>query len=228
MHIYRWAKRRRPLRERFERFFEVAIKAALLLFYPFLPALAVTFVWWYWMYPNNIHFPKELEGIATASWITTFGILYALVANKALDTVWAEYKGLRESVKNYDIDTFMRLCDEDLSPLVHVLLFVLSWSVLGAFMGLQYPDAMSGVITIGSTSYLFGLIFFIIREIDNPLVGVWHIRNLHEEWLIIDVKEWRATRYEQARNAAFDKIGEVNGKNPHPHRHRRQPHHQVA
>jgi hypothetical protein len=143
------------------------------------------------LFQKEIHFHDGLKDIAIAAWIPTFGILYALMAAFVVNTVWSEYKSIRMAIKCYDITTFMNLRDEDVSPLVHVMTGVFAFGVLGAFMGLPYPDAQSGLVCIGSTTFLFGLVFFVVMEIDNPLSGIWFIKNIHEEWMQIDVKEWR-------------------------------------
>ena len=58
-------------------------------------------------------------------------------------------------------------------------------------MGLDYPNAVSGLIVISSTAYLLTLIFFVIGEIDDPCDGLWFIKDIPEEWLVIDVDEYR-------------------------------------
>lgn len=187
---------------------ETAIKAAMLMSYPVLPTICVCLFWYYALYTNHIHFHEKLLEIATAAWIPTFGILYALFAAVVLNTVWNEYKNIRMSIKCYDIATFMNLRDEDVSPVVHVMLGIFSWAVLGAFMGLHYPDALSGLACVGSTAYIFGLIFFVIMEIDNPLSGIWFIRNIHQEWLDTDVKVWREGHYRKIKQTTILEITE--------------------
>ena len=178
---------------------ETAIKASILLSYPIPVAVIVSAIWYYILFPREIHFNEGLRDIATAAWIPIFGILYALLAAVVLNTVWSEYKAIRMSIKNYDIITFMNLRDEDVSPLVHVMMAVFSWAVLLAFMGLKYPDATSGVVCIASTAYLFGLIFFVVMEIDNPLAGIWFIKTVHNEWIEMDVKQWRNEHWDQMK-----------------------------
>jgi len=96
------------------------------------------------------------------------------------------------------------------------MMALLSWSVLGAFIGLPYPDAFSGFACIGSTSFLFGLVFFVIMEIDNPLAGIWFIKNVHHEWMKMDVKVWREGEYERVRLTLEERIKQNgNGKNGH-------------
>jgi hypothetical protein len=122
-----------------------------------------------------------------------------LLAAIIISTVWTEYKAMRVAVKKYDFETFIDLKDEEMSPLVHVLMLVLSSFILMAFMGLKYPNAISGLMLISSTSYLFLLMFFVVREIDDPCSGIWVIKDIDPQWLKVDAKEWRNIRVREAR-----------------------------
>lgn len=191
--------------ERMVRGIETALKCFFLLLLPVPFSAGVTAFWYFVFYTHGIYFSEKIENITTAAWIPTFGILYGLIAAIVLSTVWSEYKSMRTAIKRYDINTFVDLRDEEMSPLVHTLLFVLSGSVLLAFMGLKYPDIQSGIILIASTTYLFALIFFVVIEIDDPTSGIWFIKSVHKEWLQIDVKKWRQSRWEKARNDIMGK-----------------------
>lgn len=181
------------------KFLETAIKCTLLLLLPVPFAIGATLFWYFLLFKQAIHFGESMELIITSAWIPTFGILYTLMAAIVLSTVWAEYKSMRTAVKRYDFQTFADLRDEEMSPLVHVLLVVLSTAVLGAFMGLKYPSPMSGACLISTTAYVLALIFFVIIEIDDPCGGIWFIKNIHKEWLEMDVKKWRARKAQEKR-----------------------------
>ncbi len=155
------------------------------------PFMSIVF-WYFVLYRNDIHFSEHMEGMITAAWIPSIGILYSILAANAVGTVWTEYKDMRKSVKEYDVDTFMRLRDEELSPLVHILIGTISFFFLASFMSLKYPEWQGGATLIGSTAYILGLLFMIVREIDDPCAGLWYIKNIPEKWLCIDPKAWRA------------------------------------
>ncbi len=194
---------------RVNRKMEIAVRCAVLVILPIFPAAFVAFMWYEFAWKPGLHFNAGLEGIATTAWIPMFGILYSLLAAIVLSTVWAEYKGMRAAVKKYDVETFMNLRDEKMSPLVHTMMTMLSVAVLLAFMGLKYPDAGSGMLLIGSTAFLFSMIFFVVVEIDDPCSGIWVIKNIHKEWLEIDVKTWREKRFENARKTFFAEQGGI-------------------
>ena len=190
MLLYKRRRNGRSFKQKFEKSLETTLKSLVIMLSAAPFSWATTAFWYCGLYRNDIHLSRELEIIATASWIPFVGFLYGLLALTVVTTVFGEYKRMREAIKSYDLETFMTLVNEDLSPLIHALMSIMAFAVLAAFMLLAYPDPIGGVIIVGSISYLFAFIFIVVREIDEPLAGIWFIKNVPEEWLRIDVKQW--------------------------------------
>ena len=199
IQIFRRRRHQYTFKKRMERRIETSLKCLALLIAPVIPAGIVSILWYKELYCKQLFFTEKMEGIITAAWIPTFGILYSILAAIILSTVWGEYKAMRSAIKRYDLDAFIDLRDEEMSPLVYTMMIVLSSAVLLSFMSLQYPSARAGLVLISSTSYLFSLLYMVIREIDDPCGGIWFIRSVPPEWLEINVKVWRAERHEKAR-----------------------------
>ena len=168
-------------------------KCLIMVLKPIPLATLAPIFWYFIFYRNGIYFAESGEILGT--WISMFGILYGLFAAVILSTVWSEYKTMGSAVKRFDVDTFIDLRDEEVSPLVHTLIIVLSIMILLAFMQIHYTVVESGIIFIWSTAYLLALIFYIILEIDDPCDGIWYIKDISQEWLNIDVKKFRQERF---------------------------------
>lgn len=182
----------------------IVLKCLWMLVKPIPVMIAACAMWYFVFYINNLYITENVEIIMV--WISIFGILYGLIEAVVLTTVWNEYKAMRNAVKRYDFDTFVDLRDEEISPLVYTLTFVLSGVILLAMMCLKYVSLQSGLLFIGSTSYLFTLIFLVIYEIDDPCSGLWYIKSIPKEWLQIDVKEFRREeRYQKAHPLFLEK-----------------------
>lgn len=196
MAIYKKSPKR-DWKKWFDKVVETAAKLFLLLLLP-LPAAAFACVVWYVaFFRNGLHFHDDLEDNVILSWISIFGILYSLLAAVIIGAVFEEYKRIRMAIKCRDIATFMSLRDEDISPIIHSIMTVLALGVLGTFMGLTYPDAISGAGVIGATTYIFALLYWVIREVDDPFSGLWFIKHVPDGWLDEDPKEWRNVYYAQ-------------------------------
>jgi hypothetical protein len=193
-----------------KRKFLTGLKCLKMLVVPVPFMIATAYVWYDIFYKNNIDLNPKLEAIATAGWIPLLSILYSILVAIILNQLWSEYKAIRMAVKNYDLETFMNLRDEQMSPLVHTLMAVISGSVLVAFMLLKYPDAVSGVVCVSSVSYLFSLVFYVIVEIDDPCSGTWFIKSIPKEWLTIDSREWRNIRNNPAHQKFLEALKSKN------------------
>src|ERR1019366_1002282 len=108
--------------QRIRRAYETFWKLVILLGIPLAPASSMGAFWYWVVYKHDIHFDGAMENVICAAWIPTFGILYSLLAANIFGTVWAEYKSLRTAVKRYDLETFIDLRDEELSPLVSAMM----------------------------------------------------------------------------------------------------------
>lgn len=182
----------------------ITLKCLWMLVKPIPAMIAACAMWYLVFFVNNLYISENIEFIMI--WISMFGILYGLLEAVVLTTVWNEYKQMRTAVKRYDFDTFVDLRDEEISPLVHTLTFVLSGTILLAFMCLKYVSVQSGFLFVGSTAYLFVLIFLVIYEIDDPCSGLWYIRSIPKEWLQIDVKKFRdVERFQKAHPLFLEK-----------------------
>ena len=182
----------------------MVLKCLWMLVKPIPAMIAACVMWYFVFYSNNLYLSENVEIIMV--WISIFGILYGLIEAVVLTTVWNEYKQMRTAVKRYDFDTFVDLRDEEISPLVHTLTFVLSGVILLALMCLRYVSLQSGFLFIGSTAYLFTLIFLVIYEIDDPCTGLWYIKSIPKEWLEIDVKKFREEeRYKKGHSLFLEK-----------------------
>jgi len=202
-HLYTEAEKSQRSRELFWRLI-------LLLVLPLIPTLLLTGFWHIVIFGQDIHLDGDMENIICAAWIPTFGILYSLLAASIFGTVWTEYKAMRTAVKRYDLETFVDLKDEELSPLVRTILIIFSLAVLIAFMSMKYNTWLSGDFVIFTTAYLFSTIYLVICEIDDPCGGIWYIKHIPEEWLNLDPKKWRQNRHTEERKKFHEKLT-VNG-----------------
>lgn len=185
---------------------ETVKKSLTLLFFPAPFVVLISLFWYYFLYKNNIHFNDNLDYVVITILVSFFGLLYSLLAQSIISAVWNEYKAMRLAVKKYDFETFINLRDEEMSPLMHVLMLILFVFILSVFMGFQYPNIISGIIIISATSYLFLLMFFVVREIDDPCSGTWIIKSIPPEWLLIDAKEWRKEHIKKEREQFKEKL----------------------
>ncbi len=207
MQIFRKRKGRekKANQSRLTRWFETTLKVLWLLSYPTITTTAICAIWWLTFWNHQIHVPDGAKDIALAVW-AVMGALYALMAAVVINTVWTEYKAMRMAIKTYNTPDFMNLCDEDLGPVVHVMMMTISAAVMICGMVIPYPSVGSGLLFVSLTAFVLSLIFFVAKEIDDPLHGIWFIKNVHEEWLVIEPKAWREEHCRENRETFLKKV----------------------
>ncbi len=199
MNIYKKRHEHKSAKARFLRTVETSIKASMIMLFAMPFSWVASAFWYFCLYKNDIHLGVTTYEIAvTAAWIPVFALFYGLFASAIISRVFEEYKQIRHAIKTNNIEAFMCLCDEDVSPLMHVLLSILGLFVLLGFMLLEYPEPIGGFLLVGSTSFIIAFIFFVISEIDDPLGGVWFIKYVPAGWAEINPRQWRNEHYRQA------------------------------
>ncbi len=200
MLIYRRRLRPRDYPKVFSKLVETTLRCIGILCLAAIPTIIVVEFWWHVFYLRHVHVDPEMRETLLTAVIPGFFITYSLLASALITKVFDEYKQMRMAVKRADIDSFMLLADEDLSPLLHGMALLLASAVLIGLMMLGFPDFFHGTLIIGGTTYIFALLCVVVYEIDDPCHGFWVIKSIPDDWLKQDPKKWRATRFK------FDKI----------------------
>ncbi len=113
------------------------------------------------------------------------GVVFSIFAAVLFDTVWKKRMAMNRAVRENDMDTFLRLRDETISPLVHTLMIAIS-AIIIAYLMLQNRTLQDGLFSVFVGTYLLALFFFVIQEMDHPLHGVWIIEEIKPEWRDIE------------------------------------------
>jgi hypothetical protein len=206
MRLYKRKRHFRSPRERMARSIETFLKCFILFLKPAAFSAFVSLGWYFLFYNPNRNFGDGMQEIIAEALLPALGIIYGImVAGIAVDTVWKEYKDMRTATKRYDFDTFMDLRDEELSPLIHVIVSFVSLGMLSGFLALKYPSARAGIIVIAGVAFFLALMYVVVREIDDPCAGLWYIKGIPDEWLDFDPKEYRKDRCEKLRQEFLKK-----------------------
>lgn len=164
-------------------------KCMLVASFPIPAVLAIWFIWYKIFYEKNIYFIDD-GGIV----IGILTITYALFGENLVGKVFFDDLGkIKMAVKQYDLNTFMDLCDEHMSPLIHAVMFMLSGILILAIMSHKYESLMNGSISVSVAAEVLGFIYCAVHQANHPCEGIWQIWR-HEEWKKMDPKKWRDDR----------------------------------
>ncbi|HWU24526.1 MAG TPA: hypothetical protein VN086_02120 [Candidatus Paceibacterota bacterium] len=193
--VYKPRHNGHTIKERFTRFMATVVKSAIIMSFAIPYSLFSTLAWYFILYRNHYDLGDGAEIVATAAWLPYLAVATSIINASILAKVLDEFKEMRYAIKQYDVEKFMMLSDEDVSPLIYALLIVFDACIVGGFMLIHYDSMWHGAFIIWTSTYVMALILLVIRELDDPLQGVWYIRNVHKEWLDMDRKSWRALYY---------------------------------
>ena len=189
------------LRRHMARIIDTAVRTAILMLFAVPFAAALVLLWYFGSYKTGFHFLPTAENISVASWVPFLGVLFVFVLTMILSTAWSKDSALNDAIHSYDVDAFMRLRATHLHPLAYAMLYLVAGIMFVGFAAIDYPDAWSGFIIVGSIAYLISFTPFVLGEIDKPLSGVWFVKNVPLEWIAIDPKTWFRQTREERRTA---------------------------
>ena len=197
MVFFRRRVKHRTLKERMARWGRIFSKSlvALALAMPFV--VLVDSLWYYKMFKYGRHLHERTEGMMTAAVIPMLCVFFGFLAAAMLTTVWKEYKAIHSSVEKNDKNTFLDLKEEQISPLIHVLMGVQAVALIACFTLVCYATALDGFFCITICVYTLGLYFVVVVQVDDPCHGLWFIKGIPPDWLEINVREWRQEVYFQ-------------------------------
>lgn len=206
-NLYKRRSNGHTLTERLDRALETGLKSIIVLLLAMPPAALATTIWYFLFFEHHIDVGERAEIVSTAAWVPWLAVIAGIINASVLAKVLDEFKEIRYAIKSYDLESFMRLKDEDVSPLIYLLIVAFDVCIVGGFMLVHYQDALHGGFFVWTSAYVAALLLIVIRELDDPLKGIWFIKSVHDEWRNIDVKKWRAKYYIARRrecNVFFD------------------------
>jgi len=208
MVIFKKKKHFRPFRERVRRGAETALKCLVLFSGPTFVGGLAGIAWYFAPFRHDLHVDDGTRDIIVHAVLPILGMAYSIIVGvSALATPWTKYMEMRIAVKHYDVDVYMDNEDEELSPLIHGIVGTLAVAMMLSFMVLPYESATGGFSIVFGVAFVLALMYFVVRQIDNPSTGLWYIKGTPPEWEGVDPTKYREERCRAAREAFIKKNG---------------------
>jgi len=198
MKIFTRSATTETLTERIKRHFVTFIKVVVLLLKPAVVATLVAGAWYLLLYRHDINFGagEPTTGILLGGGGLLFVVYGALLSTPVMEIPCGQLVTMRLARKREDIDTFMDLADEDIPTAMHVIVGLPAFGCILCLAGIKYPTAHLGGTLISVVIFVFVLMYYLAREIDDPRSGLWCIEDLTGRWAQ-DPKEYRKERAER-------------------------------
>ncbi|MBI5732662.1 hypothetical protein HY967_01740 [Candidatus Jorgensenbacteria bacterium] len=123
-------------------------------------------------------FLSENDEVGISATITTLGLIYWLVAAAVLATVWSQWIQTEDAAFEKNSKRFWELAERRMPKPVKTVLAFISFFLWAAFFFMPYNSIFAGVFTILSITTTLSLVWEIAVDLDNPLSGIWRIKNI--------------------------------------------------
>lgn len=158
---------------------------------------------WYELWSQGYHFAEDDKDIVIGAVITTLGVLYAILVTWILTAVYDKYKEIVVCVLTQDKDRFLLYRDERLPIVSHLLVGIVSFPLLGMIGLVAYKHALTGAVSVFVVSSILTMVWFVLRQLENPLKTGWFAERIPEEWFAIDIDEhFKLGRHRKDKAAA--------------------------
>jgi hypothetical protein len=169
----------------------VALKRHLpIVLKPLTAAVVGALIWKLALYDQGISFAEHIENPILFIILPLVSFVYVIFAGIAIGSVFDEYKIVSKAVVKRDLDTFLLHRDEQLPILLHILIGIPSFLLVGLTMLFHYQDMYIGLTAVFSVILMVATAWIVATELDDFEKSIWFRESIPKEWHNIDVKTY--------------------------------------
>ena len=182
-------------------------KHTLLLLQPIGVSIVCTAMWYYLLFRNGIHFPKEDEGPLLAGIFVMLSVAYTITTAATFSAVWDKSHKMVISVLKRDQETFLCYRDERMPIIIYLLILSFSAPLVGITALIQYSTWVTGVTCMATITFVLSIYLVVVIQLQNPHKSPWFMERIPSEWLEIDIdKYFKLEEEEQEEDAVFRRL----------------------
>lgn len=108
---------------------------------------------------------------------------YVFLASFLLFREGNDVRDMKTAIKNKDKNAFLAIARDRIPAPVKYILFATGTIIILWTIFLHYESFWTGLASVYSTTYIIVLVWEVIIDLDDPINGVWVIKNIPEEWM---------------------------------------------
>ncbi len=165
---------------------------------------AVAVAAWYGLRSRGVCLSKESETIMTCGVLVVIGIIYGIIASKALESAWEDQKRMAKAILEYDRHTYLVYRDEHVPVVIQLFLGALSTLLLASTMILHYEEESCGVIAVSCVAFVTSLLYFVVQKVDDPRGSPWFKKSTPKGWDDVDSRVYRRAMIDGKKAAEME------------------------
>jgi hypothetical protein len=151
---------------------------------------------WHFLYINGWHSTAVAdEPVVNAILPGLFGA-HVFIAGFVMIRESDDIRKIKRAIRENDKSTFIEVVEDSIPTPMKYILFVTANLIQGWTISLNYELYWTGFFSVYSVGYMLSLIWEIIADFDDPIHGIWIIKDVPNEWIVeADIKSRISDRF---------------------------------
>ena len=137
---------------------------------------------WHFLYKHGWHSTPAADEPIVNAILPILATAHVFLASFVLVRETDDLRKLRAAVKEGDKVRFIEIAEDRIPTPMKYILFVTAHFIQGWTISLYYETYWSGFFSVLSVAYMLSLIWEMIADFDDPVNGVWVVKNVPPEW----------------------------------------------
>lgn len=138
---------------------------------------------WHLLYTNGWHSTAIADEPIVNAILPALASIHVFIAGFIFLRETSDIREMKHAIRNGEKDKFIEFAEDKIPAPLKYVLFVSGNLILGWTISLNYELYWSGFASVFSMGYMLSLIWEIISDFDDPVNGVWVVKNVPEEWV---------------------------------------------
>lgn len=154
-----------------------------MIFYPFVIAV-IPVLLWNFLYKRGWYSPslRADEPIVNAVF-GLFGMSYAIITGFMFTDQRSNMGKLRKAVRMNIEEDFLEIVENRNPTTSKFVLFAIAFVIMGWVIIFHYESYWIGFASVYSVGYILTLIWEVIVDFDDPIHGMWVVKNIPPAWI---------------------------------------------
>lgn len=148
----------------------------------FMAAPAV--VLWHFLYARGWHSTASADEPIVNAILPALATIHVFIAGFMFMREAYDIRELRRAVRTGQKELFFEIAEDRIPAPVKYVLFVSANLIEGWTISLNYELYWTGFASVYSIGYMLSLIWEIISDFDDPVNGVWVVKDVPDEWVL--------------------------------------------
>lgn len=138
---------------------------------------------WHYLYINGWHSTSQADEPIVNAILPGLFSAHVFIAGFMIIRESDDIRKLKHAVREGDKSTFIEIAEDSIPAPMRYILFTTANLIQAWTISLHYELYWTGFASVYSVGYILSLIWEIIADFDDPVNGIWVIKDVPDEWI---------------------------------------------